>query len=263
VPNCTDEERFSRTLQLLGPDAFQRLRRARVLVVGLGAVGSYAVEGLARAGVGFLRLVDFDVVQISNINRQLYALESTLGRPKVEVAAQRVQEIHPSCQVDARQLFVDAATAPELFEGGLDAVVDAMDSLGPKVAFLAAAVRAGTWVVSSMGAALRTDPFAIRVGDLSETRGCPLARWVRRRLRKLGIERGIRCVYSIEPVPRVWRCVAADHSRDTDEYRRGRPRGALGSLSTLTGIFGLVAATEVLRHLAGPCAATTTVSDLR
>ncbi|MBU4459287.1 MAG: tRNA threonylcarbamoyladenosine dehydratase [Verrucomicrobia bacterium] len=245
--------RFARTEMLLGAEGLARLRDARVLVAGLGAVGSYAVEGLARAGIGHLRLVDFDIVQPSNINRQLFALESTLGRPKVEVAAARILDINPGCDVDARRTFIDAATAPDLLAGGVDAVIDAIDSLGPKVALLRAAHQAGVWTVSCMGAATRTDPMAVRIGDLASTERCPLARFVRKRLRRDGIVSGIRCVYSLEPPP-----PPAPFDADPEpvapglEHRRGRKRRPLGSLSTLTGMFGLSAATEVILHLAAP-----------
>jgi tRNA A37 threonylcarbamoyladenosine dehydratase len=247
--------RFERTERLLGKEAVARLAGARVLVAGLGAVGSYAVEGLARSGIGALRIVDFDVVQESNVNRQLYALTSTLGRPKVDVARERVLDIHPACRVEAVRAFVDAQTAPALLAGGFDAVIDAIDSLGPKVSFLAAAVRAGLFVVSSMGAATRTDPLAIRVGDVSETERCPLARWIRKRLRKAGIERGVRCVYSIEPARGAASDGAgvrteADDAAFYEVHPRGRRRAPLGSLSCLTGIFGLVAAREVIAHIA-------------
>jgi tRNA A37 threonylcarbamoyladenosine dehydratase len=245
-------DRFARTEMLLGPEGLARLRDARVLVAGLGAVGSYAVEGLARAGVGHLRLADFDVVQASNINRQLYALESTVGRPKVEVAAERIRDIHPACEVDARRVFIDADTAPDLVAGVVDVVIDAIDSLNPKVALLHSACRAGRWTVSCMGAATRTDPLAIRTGDIAATEHCPLARLVRKRLRRVGVASGILCVYSVEP-PRTAgpHVVSADPPPPGFEHRRGRKRRPLGSLSTLTGMFGLIAATEAILRIAG------------
>ena len=237
---------------LLGPGGLARLRDARVLVAGLGAVGSYAVEGLARAGVGHLRLADFDIVQPSNINRQLYALESTVGRPKVEVAVERVRDINPACEVDARRVFIDGDTAPDLVAGGVDVVIDAIDSLNPKVALLRAAHGAGLRIVSCMGAATRTDPLAIRTGDIAATEHCPLARLVRKRLRRVGVASGILCVYSVEPprnaVPDV---VSTDPVPPGFEHRRGRKRRPLGSLSTLTGMFGLIAATQAILLLAG------------
>lgn len=244
-----DEARWSRTRALLGPTAIEQLCRSSVLIAGLGAVGSYAVEALARAGIGRLRLVDFDTVQPSNLNRQLYALSSTMGRPKVEVAAERVRDIHPACDVEACQLFIARDTVEQLFTDRPDVLIDAIDSLGPKIALLAAAHRAGVWTVSAMGAATRTDPLAVRVADLSATERCPLARWVRRRLRAVGIQTGIRCVYSVEPARRLCE-VAADPSPQELEVTRGRRRRALGSLPTLTGMFGLMAAHEAIMHLA-------------
>jgi len=244
--------RFARTELLLGPGGLARLRDSRVLVAGLGAVGSYAAEGLARAGVGHLRLADFDVVQPSNINRQLYALESTVGRPKVDVAAERLRDINPACEIDARRVFIDGDTAPVLVAADVDVVIDAIDSLNPKVALLHAAHGAGVWTVSCMGAATRTDPFSIRAGDIASTERCPLARLVRKRLRRHGVASGILCVYSVEP-PR--NAVPADAATDPAppgfEHRRGRRRRPLGSLSTLTGMFGLIAATQAILHLAG------------
>ena len=237
--------RFCRIEQLLGKPALERLRGARVAVFGLGAVGSYAVEALARAGVGFLRLVDCDVIRHSNFNRQLYALESTLGRSKVEIACERVRDINPDCVVDGHHIFVDGATARLLAAPPLDVVVDAIDSVSPKVELIAAAVLAGLPIVSSMGAATRTDPLLVRAGDLADTEMCPLARFIRKRLRKRGIEHGVRCIYSIEP-PRNHGPVI---DPEPDVFERGRPRKPIGSLSYMTGIFGLLAAHEALRIL--------------
>lgn len=246
-----------RTELLLGAEATERIRAARVAVVGLGAVGSYATEALARARVGALRLVDFDVVQESNLNRQLFALHSTLGRPKVEVAAARVADIHPACAVEALRLFVHDDTVervlgPRPWVPGGDAVrpdvlLDCTDSVGPKVALLLAAVAEGVPVVSSMGAALKRDPGLVRVGDLAETRICPLAHAVRKKLHHAGVRTGIRCVFSLE------RPAQAIEPGDPEAqgFRRGRVRTTLGSLPTLTGIFGLACAGEALAVLAG------------
>lgn len=235
--------RFARTELLLGPEAMAQLRDATVVICGLGAVGSYATEALARAGVGRLRLVDFDVVQASNMNRQLYALESTLGQSKVTVATQRVRDIHPDCRVEALDRFIDEDTLPEVLHGSPEVVIDAIDSLHPKVTLLHAAVTGKHFVISSMGAATRTDPFAVQVADLAETEGCPLARLIRKRLRRRGIGSGIRCVFSTEP-PRKSR--AAPEAKD-----RGRPRSPLGSISFLTGMFGLMVAREAVAGILG------------
>jgi len=151
-------ERFSRIERMIGGDGLRRLEKAFVVVVGLGAVGSYAVEGLARAGIGRLRLVDFDVIRPSNINRQLCALDSTVGMAKVEVARRRVNDINPACQVDVRRCFVHCDTMDQVLAGPPDLVVDAIDSLGPKVELLAAMQERRIPVVSSMGAACRPSP---------------------------------------------------------------------------------------------------------
>jgi tRNA A37 threonylcarbamoyladenosine dehydratase len=208
------------------------------VVCGLGAVGSYATEALARAGIGRLRLVDFYRVQENNLNRQLYALRSTIGRPKVDVAAERVRDINPHCTIEPMPLFIDHATLPDVLGGAPDVVIDAIDSLSPKVALLRAAVEGGLPVISSMGAATRTDPMAVRVADISQTNGCPLARLLRKQLRRQGIHTGIRCIYSTEP--------AAKSAAPPETKDRGRPRSPLGSISFLTGLFGLIAAREAI-----------------
>lgn len=250
--------RFTRTERLLGPTAFRRLKEARVCVVGLGAVGSYAVEGLARSGVGSFILVDFDEVNPSNINRQLYALESTLGQPKVDIATARVKDINPACRIEGHRLFVDSHSARQLMVEKPDLVIDAIDSLGPKVYLVAAAHKAGIPIISVMGAATRTDPALIRVADISETNACPLARWMRKRLKKkCDITSGVRCVFSVEPVYTSPEAIPSSLPEEPPpelepaSYRRGRARRPLGSLSMVTGIFGLTAAREALVILAG------------
>ena len=237
--------RFCRIEQLIGRPALEKLKNARVAVFGLGAVGSYAVEALARAGIGYLRLVDCDAVRRSNFNRQLYALESTLGHPKAEVARARVMDINPACMVDARQAFVDGSTAPALLAQPLDVVVDAIDSVSPKVMLITAAVRAGLKVVASMGAATRLDPSKIRVGDIAETEVCPLAKFVRKKLRANGIEQGVRCIYSVEPARNIPSTIGAE----PETFVKGRPRQPMGSLSYATGIFGLLAACEAIKMI--------------
>lgn len=237
-----------RIQRLLGDEAMARLRSARVTVVGLGAVGSYCVEGLARAGVGALRLLDFDEIRPSNINRQLYALGSTLGRMKAEVAQARVADINPDCEVVAEALFVRADTVDRALTPAPDLLIDAIDSLNPKVTLLAEAHRRGIPTLSSMGAARRTDPTRICMGDIGETEICPLARLVRKRLRRLGIQGGIACVYSTEPVGEEASDVEAtgESAPFVDE---GRRRQTLGSLPTLTGIFGLTLANAAINQL--------------
>ncbi len=244
------EPRFARLERMVGAEGLRRLAAARVAVVGLGAVGSYAVEGLARAGVGALRLVDHDEVRPTNVNRQLHALGSTIGRPKVEVLRERVLDINPRCAVEALRLFVHVDTLDRVLSGPPDLVIDAIDSVTPKVELLAEAVARGIPVLSSMGAALRTDPTKVRVGPLARSERCPLAKQVRKRLRQRNVSVAFPCVYSDEPVSgRIAASVGTDGGEES--FERGRPRRVLGSLPTLTGIFGLVAANEALRMLLG------------
>ncbi len=244
------QERFQRMERLLGGEALEKLSQARVAVIGLGAVGSYAVEALARAGVGHLRLVDYDVVNISNINRQLYALESTIGKPKAELAGTRVRDINPACQVECLSCFVHTETMDLALARPLDLVVDAIDALSPKVALLEAVQARGLPVVSSMGAARRTDPQAIRTGPLSGAAGCPLARMVRKWLRRRGASVEFTCVYSVEPVRRSAHEIPPGDA-PPDFLERGRRRQTLGSMPTLTGIFGLNLGHAAISHILG------------
>ncbi len=233
---------------MLGEEGLARLQNSFVVVVGLGAVGSYATEALARSGVGKLRLIDFDEVNESNINRQLYALHSTIGRGKAELAAERVRDINPDCIIENSNTFVHADTLDEVLADNPDVVIDAIDSLNPKVALLAGTVERGFKVFSSMGAALRRDPSKIIMSDIAKTMNCPLARLVRKRLRRYhDIKKGITCVSSTELAPEA---SEASMEEDKTPYTgRGRARPALGSLSTITGIFGLTLATAVIEYL--------------
>ncbi|MDO4551879.1 MAG: tRNA threonylcarbamoyladenosine dehydratase [Planctomycetia bacterium] len=244
-------DRFSRIRQFIGEDALQKLHHSRVLIVGLGAVGGYALEGLARAGIGHFRLVDFDVVQLSNINRQLFALESTLGQKKCEVAKTRVLDINPACKVQTLPIFVHEDTFHELFSDFTpDYVVDAIDALSPKVALMAYLQEHGIPSISSMGAALRTDPTQIRIGKLRNVKGCPLARMIKKRMRNQKIPMNSLCVYSTEDISSVRLSrLAPPEPSAPGEVLRGRPRNVLGSLPTLTGMFGLVIANHVIQQL--------------
>jgi tRNA A37 threonylcarbamoyladenosine dehydratase len=237
---------FARTEQLLGEEPYGRLTQARVAICGLGGVGAYACEALARAGVGQLRLVDHDVVKASNLNRQILALRSTLGLPKVEVAAARVKDINPECQVDARRAFLNNDTVAELLLPSVDLVIDAIDSVNAKCALLQAAFEGGIPIVSSMGAGGRLDGGQVFTGDLSESRNCPLASVIRQRMGRRGIRSGIRCVYSLESC----RNDLAPNPLDVEIHEGpGRPRTPLGTLSYMPAIFGLRVAQEAIRLL--------------
>jgi len=235
---------------MIGPEGAQCLRDAFVVVIGLGAVGSYAVEAMVRAGVGHLRLIDFDCVKLSNINRQLFALESTLGRRKIDVARRRVADINPECLVETDDTFAHTGKFDALLAGSPQVVIDAIDSLAPKAALLAELVQRQIPMVSCMGAGLRRDPTKVRVGPLSKTIYCPLARMVRKRLRRAKIAPDkILCVYSIEPLTDLRPGALADYEDSEPVIGIGRQRRTVGALPTLTGIFGLIAANTALQIL--------------
>lgn len=244
-------QRFLRIARLLGDEALETLATCHVTVVGLGAVGSYALEVLARSGVGHLRLIDFDTVGITNINRQLLATESSLGRKKVLVARERVLDINPLAQVEALDLFAHEETLDVILAQPIDLLIDAIDSLTPKLALLERAWKQGVPVISSMGAALRTDPTRITVADLMDTRGCPLAKQVRTKLRRRGVERGIETVYSSEPVRFEYKEPHEEIHLEHNEQilDRGRVRKVLGSLPSITGMFGLRIGHEAIFRL--------------
>ncbi|WP_458774751.1 tRNA threonylcarbamoyladenosine dehydratase [Desulforhopalus sp. 52FAK] len=236
-------DRFRRTEQLLGTEVFKQLQAKHVTVIGLGAVGGYVLEGLARAGVQSLRIVDFDTIQTSNINRQIIAMESTLGRSKAEVLKERLQDINPRCTVEALHLFAGEETLEQILSPRPDLLIDAIDSLNPKTQLLHGAYSRQIPTISSMGAALRTDPRLIKTGDIFDTSNCPLAKHVRKRLRRREVGRGITCVYSTEKVNFDYTPPQDDTTiGDTPYSDRGRSRNILGSLPTITGIFGLTIA---------------------
>ena len=242
-------ERFKRIELMLGEDACARLRDSTVTVVGLGAVGGYAVEGLARAGVGKLRLIDFDMVSTCNIYRQLLALSSTIGRSKCDVASERVLDINPDCHVEAICEFLDGRSAMDLV-GKPDIVIDAIDALNPKVDLLAAVRSREIPVISCLGAALRFDPTMIRTGTIEHVHHCPLGRTVRQRLRRRGVPVDIACVYSDEPLPKPLPIAPPPEGLDDDHIMiRGRSRNILGSMPTITGMFGLAAANLAIKIL--------------
>ena len=233
--------RFERTRLLLGKEKLERFRRAHVLVLGVGGVGAYAAEQLARAGIGTLTLIDGDRFELTNCNRQLPALTSTLGRPKAEVVAERMREINPAGNYFPRVEFLQGDGIDRLLETRFDFAVDAIDSLTPKVEFLLGCLRRNIPVVSSMGSGGKVDPSLIQVADISKTHGCALARAVRTRLRAAGVTRGIRTVFSPEAVPPeavlAWKDEAGHH------------HSTVGTVSYLPAIFGCVCASVVLRAL--------------
>ncbi|MCL2144718.1 MAG: tRNA threonylcarbamoyladenosine dehydratase [Endomicrobia bacterium] len=230
-------EQFLRTELLIGKDNLKKLQNAKVTVIGLGAVGSFAVEALARAGVGNFLLIDSDKIQATNINRQLYALHSTLNKAKTDAAKERVLDINPNCKVETVRIFVNSDNLDEVFKEKPDLVIDAIDSFSPKVRLLEYCVKNNLPVISSMGAALKTDPSAIKAADLFKTHHCRLAERLRGELRKCGIRSGIMCVFSEQPA-QMKPVYPENLPEGTEEFEKNSTK-ILGSLPTITGIFGL------------------------
>ncbi len=191
--------------------------------------------------------MDFDVIRGSNINRHIWATQQTVGRPKAEVAKERLLSINPSVKIEIFNGFAASETFDDIFPPGFDIAIDAIDSLNPKVQFLVECCRRGQHVIASMGAATRTDPLKVRTADIFDTRICPLAARIRHRLKEQGVGRGIQCVYSEEQ--QDVHALSEEALPETGDYQRGRSRRRLGSLSTLTGIFGLSLAQLAINYL--------------
>ena len=192
-------EHFSdRTKMMLGSEGYERLARARVAIFGIGGVGGYATEALARAGVGALDLIDSDRVSVSNVNRQIIATHSTVGEYKTEAARARIKDINPDCKVKTHNLFYTAECADKINLSNFDYIIDAIDSVSSKVELIERATKAGVKIISAMGAGNKLDPTRFRVADISKTAVCPLAKAVRVALRKRGINH-LKVVYSEEP----------------------------------------------------------------
>lgn len=190
-------DQYSRTEMIIGTEAVDKIKAASVIVLGIGGVGSYVVEGLARAGVGRIVLVDNDTVDITNINRQLPALHSTIGKSKAEVMAKRVKDINPSCDVEAVECFFMPETADDFDFSGFDYVVDAIDTVTGKLAIISKAVAEGVPVISSMGTGNKLDPSQFKITTIEKTKVCPLAKVMRKELKDRGIT-GVKVLYSEE-----------------------------------------------------------------
>lgn len=252
---------FHRLELMLGPERLARLRSAYVVVAGLGAVGGYALEALARAGVGRFRLIDCDTIKPSNINRQLLADHETVGRKKTEAARERIARINPECRIEPLDLLINADSISAVLtfpDSPPDLLIDAIDSLAPKVELIAAATERNIPLISSMGAALRTDLTRVRFGRLTDATHCPLSAMLRKRLRRRGVDTdAVPAVWSDEPVRRMTRtgelsgALLPPEESEDEKPEHGRRRSTLGSLPTVTGVFGLVIAHEAIRRLTG------------
>lgn len=224
------EDRFQREILLIGQGGYERLRDSHVAVFGIGGVGSFCAEAMARAGVGEITLIDSDIVQESNSNRQLIALASTLGRSKVDVMAERILDINPEARVHAIRAWFGEENAESILSVGFDHVADAIDSVESKLVLITSCVRKGIPVASSMGAGNKTDATGFRITDISKTKTCPLARVIRTRLRQEGITAGVTAIYS------------------DDEPALRRP-GPPGSISFVPPVAGFLLAQAVITAL--------------
>ena len=232
---------FTRTELMLGSEGIEKLANSFVVLAGVGAVGGFALEALVRAGVGRIRIIDFDVVEESNLNRQLLATRDTLGKAKVDLAAKRAKSINPEIKIEVLKAFISPDHMEEVLCGSPDLLIDAIDTITAKVTLLKGAVQMGIKTFSSMGAALRTETSMIKVAPLSKTKVCPLAAAIRSNLRKqtdmaLALDK-ITCVFSEEPVTVV------------PTERNDNGKSILGSLPTIPAIFGLTLANEAIKYI--------------
>ena len=231
---------LERTELLLGEEKLNLLRNANVLVVGVGGVGAYAAEMIVRAGGGRMTIADPDKVSESNINRQLVALHSTIGREKCDILAERLKDINPELQLTVVNRFIkDDETDTLLDSDKFDYVVDAIDTLSPKLALIKGALDRNIPLVSSMGAGAKTDPTLMEIKDIAKTHHCPLAHMLRKRLHKIGIKRGFWAVFSPEPVREGSMIIAEERNKKSN----------VGSISYIPAAFGCVCSSVVIRDL--------------
>lgn len=231
-----------RTELLLGKEKLERLNSAHVLVVGLGGVGAYAAEMICRAGVGRMTVADSDTVSESNINRQLIALHSTVGKSKATLVADRLRDINPEIELTVVEEYIrDEMTYRLLDAAKYDYIVDAIDTLSPKAALIKGALDRGIPIVSAMGSGAKTDPTRMEIADISQTHHCPLAHMLRKRLHKMGVRSGFQAVFSAEPV----REGAVIISETTNK------KSNAGTISYMPAVFGCGCASVVIRDLIG------------
>lgn len=245
-------DRFSRTQLVFGKEAMDRLKGSRVAVFGVGGVGGYTVEALARSGVGAIDIIDNDKVCLTNINRQIIATGKTVGKYKVDVAKERIEEINPDCKVTAFRTFYMPETADQFDFTKYDYVVDAIDTVTGKIALIENAKKAGTPIISSMGAGNKVDPTAFEVADIYKTSVCPLARVMRYELKRRGIKK-LKVVYSKEkPIPPV-----ADEDPNGENGclsmadKVAGKRQVPGSTAFVPSVAGLIIAGEVIKDIIG------------
>lgn len=229
-----------RTIQLLGPEQFEKLQASNILVVGMGGVGSMAAEMICRSGVGKMTIIDADTIQLSNVNRQIPATHKTLGQDKVQVMGERLRQINPGLDLSLINEFIKEERIPQILEEDFDYVVDAIDTLSPKIYLIYHTVKRGLRLTSSMGSGGKVDPSQIHVADFGETYNCRLAYILRKKLRKMDVHGGFKVVFSTEQVPKEMIIPV-----------EGEPnkKSTVGTISYLPSIFGCTLASIVIRDL--------------
>ena len=247
--------RFSRTELLVGAEGVDRLRNSSVTIFGLGGVGSFAAEAICRAGVGRITIVDFDDICLTNVNRQLHALEGTVGKGKSQIMADRLRSINPAAEIIPYREFYSQDSSDRLLAGNHDCVLDAIDHFTIKIHLLAHCRRRGIPIISSMGAAMKLDPTLVRVDDISRTSVCRMARSVRKLLKKEGITEGITVVYSLEEFRKPQTPEAACGSscicpnRGEQQFSCEHRRVVLGSMMTIPALFGITMAGVAINRI--------------
>jgi tRNA A37 threonylcarbamoyladenosine dehydratase len=231
---------LTRTELLLGEEKLLKLKSSNVLIVGLGGVGAWAAEMICRSGVGSMTIVDGDTIHPSNLNRQLAALKSTEGLPKAEVVGQRLRDINPDLNLTVIHEYLKDERMIEILDKGYDFVVDAIDTLSPKIFLIYHSLQRKFNLVSSMGAGGKTDPLKVMISDISETSNCPLARLIRKRLHRLGIHEGFTAVFSPE---------ATDKSKIIPTTGENNKASIVGTISYMPAEFGIACASVAIRHL--------------
>lgn len=236
-----DNSWLERTTLLIGNESIEKLSKKHVLVVGLGGVGAYSAEMIARSGIGHMTIVDGDVVNETNINRQLLALHSQIGRSKAEIMAERLRDINPDIDLTVIDEFIKDERMRQLLDNKYDYVVDAIDTVSPKVFLICHCVGLGHKIISCMGAGGRVDPTKLQIADISKTYNCKLAKTIRKRLHRKGIDKGVNVVFSSELV---------DKSAVIEVDDEQNKKSTVGTISYMPALFGIYCASKVIRDLA-------------
>ena len=231
-------DRFLRTSLLLPEEKMQSLKNAHVMVFGVGGVGGYVVEALVRSGIEKISIIDNDTVNITNLNRQIIALETTLDKLKVDVLKERILAINPNCKVVCYDKFITDSNIDEIDFGGVSYIIDAVDTITAKIAIITKAKELNIPIITSMGAGNRLDPLQIKIGDINQTKNCPLAKVMRNELKKRDIK-GVKCVYSLElPITPNKTIINEENGKKV-----------IGSIAYMPSIFGLIIASQVIKEL--------------